>query len=161
MSKVPPQLRELLFVLSQCPRTLALRHVPLLSQPRYETSRRADGRTARADTFSSRKILPERLLLYPALVARENLLAASEDVIESIGEMRRRLGELLTDLIDEFFVALLDLLLEELLEGPVAQTFHLFLREIRHQIRDQRPSESTRLGIRIVGQERVDGPRTC
>ena len=50
----------------------------------------------------------------------EDFLAPSEKVVQSFLEMRSRLSKLAPDLSDVFLVALLDLLLEELLQRAVA-----------------------------------------
>ena len=70
-------------------------------------------------TADSRKIAEHRAANYP--VSRlEHSLAAGEQVIQRVLEMRCRFGEFATNLCDVLLVALLDLVLEELLERSIA-----------------------------------------
>jgi hypothetical protein len=70
--------------------------------------------------------------------------------------MRRGICELLSDLKHVLVVALLYLFLEELLERAIAQPFFALLREVGHEIRDERTSEPLRLGVRIIREKRID-----
>jgi hypothetical protein len=61
----------------------------------------------------SRKIARLTRLLYPAPRAGEDFLSPCQNFVQRIGEVRGGLGKLLPDLLDEFLVALFDLLAEE------------------------------------------------
>jgi hypothetical protein len=108
-SKVPPQLGESLGVLPELSRALAVCHCSLL----YDTSRpahAADGSSVMhpchlQDSGTRQRRIPRAFRL-------EDLLAAGEDLVERFLEMRRRISELLADLLDVFLVALLDLFAE-------------------------------------------------
>lgn len=68
----------------------------------------------------------------------EEPLPAGEDLVQCILKVRRRIGKLLSHLIDVFLEALLDLLAEEIFERSIAETFVPSLREICDEIRDER-----------------------
>ena len=70
------------------------------------------------------------MLLYPASAAGEDFLAARENIVERILKVCRGFSELLSDLIHELLIALLDLFFEELLERAVTQSFFFLLWEV-------------------------------
>ena len=70
-------------------------------------------------TADTRKIAERRTANYPTF-RLEHFLATSEQIVQCILEVRRRLGEFATDLRDVFLVALLDLILEELFQRAIA-----------------------------------------
>src|SRR3954466_11331771 len=108
MSKVPPQFSELLLVLLQGPRALAVCHDADSPTP---VVRRAVSRICgRLVMLCGLKITATAELLYPAPPAREHLLPVREDLVQGLAEVRRVLRKLTPDLFDEFLVALLDLL---------------------------------------------------
>jgi hypothetical protein len=67
----------------------------------------------------------------------EEQLPAGEDLVQCILKVRRRIGKLLSHLIDVFLEALLDLLSEEIFERSIAEPFVPSLREVRDEIRDE------------------------
>src|SRR5688500_2717719 len=109
MSKVPPQLGELFFALVQRPCPLAFRHVRLQGVRFTTRAVTHQWRTARIAVVRRGKIAPRPRLLYPALVAAEDLLSTGQDVVERVRKMGCAFGELLVDLVEKFLVALLDL----------------------------------------------------
>lgn len=70
-------------------------------------------------TADTHKIAERRTANYP-ISRLKHLLATSEQIIQRVLEMRRCLGEFAADLCDILLVALLDLVLEKLLECSVA-----------------------------------------
>ena len=71
--------------------------------------------------------------------------------------MRRVLRDVAPDLLQVFFVALLDFLAKELPQRAIAKAFIALLRMIRHQIGDQCPGEPPRALYRIGTQEGING----
>src|SRR6185436_417194 len=71
-------------------------------------------------------------------------------------EVRRRLGEFTSDLVDVFLVALLDFLAEYLLQRPVAESFLALLRQVRDHVRHERAREPLGLRVRIVREKRIE-----
>ena len=59
----------------------------------------------------------------PPASCLEDLLTPSEDFVQRIAKMVRRLGELLSNLVRVFLIALLDLFPENLLQRPVPHAF--------------------------------------
>jgi len=68
----------------------------------------------------------------------EQPLSPGQDVIKRILTVRRRISEVLADLIDVLLLALFDLLAEQVLERPIAKTFVATLREVCDEVRDER-----------------------
>ena len=106
-------------------------------------------------TADSRKIVPLDAGNYPN-ARSEYFLATCEQIVQGILEVRRRLGELASDLRDVLLIALLNLILEELLQGAITQTFLSLLRKVRNQIGDERSREALCFRVRIVREERID-----
>jgi hypothetical protein len=71
----------------------------------------------------------------------EEATAAGENLVERVLEVRCRLGDVAPDLLDVLFVALLDFLAEQLTECTVSQPFVAFLRMVRHEVGNERPSQ--------------------
>lgn len=86
----------------------------------------------------------------------EHFLSTRKDVIKGILKMRRRLSKFATHLEHVFFIALLNLIFEELLERAVPESFLALLGEIRDQVGYQGSCEALRLRMRIIGEKRVD-----
>ena len=106
-------------------------------------------------TADYRKIVRLGAHYYPA--RSEHFLPAGEDVIQRVLKVRRGFGELATDLLHVFLVALLNLLLEELLECAIPYSFLALLWKVGNEIGHERSCESLRFGVGIVRQKRVDG----
>jgi hypothetical protein len=87
----------------------------------------------------------------------EELPAAGEYVVQRILKMRRGAGKVTPDLIDVFFVALLDLVPEQRLERSVAQPLRVPGRVIRNDVGNQRTREPLGSQGRIPRKERVYG----
>src|SRR5690242_21828936 len=85
----------------------------------------------------------------------EDLLPAREHVVQCVLEVRRRLGEFLSDLLYVLLVALLDFLAKELLQCPGTHSFVALLRVVRDHVRDESARQPLRLLIRIICQERI------
>src|SRR5690348_1878571 len=86
----------------------------------------------------------------------EDPFAAREHVVQRILKMRGALGELASHLVDVFLVALLDFLAKELAQRAVAQTFAVFVGEVRDDVGDQCARESLGLDVGVVGEEGID-----
>src|SRR5215218_8190913 len=67
----------------------------------------------------------------------EDAPSAGQHVVQRVLEVRRRIGELLPDLLDVFLVALLDLLAKELLERAGAEPFLALLRMVGDDVGDE------------------------
>ena len=100
-------------------------------------------------TADSRKIVPLDAGNYPAMRLKY-FLSTGKEIVQRFLKMRRRLRKFTPNLQNILLVALLNLILEELLQCAVPQTVLPLLREIRDQIRHQRARESLRLCVRIV-----------
>lgn len=102
----------------QCFRSLAFRHFrPLWFHLRHEPP--ADLRTARHVIADPRKIVPLHLGNYPARRSKY-FLPAGKKIVEGFLKVWRRFRELASDLKNVFLVALLNLVLEKLLQRAVA-----------------------------------------
>src|SRR3954469_16221888 len=146
-SKVPPQLGQPVGELLELLGPIGFSHCRSVLHVRNEPSRTA--RTARrGDLSSGAKDSAARL---------ENLLARREDVVQRVLKVRGRFREILSDLIDEFLVTLLDLLAKDLFQSAIAQPVVPLLRKVRHQIGHERARQTPRLGVWIVRQKRIDG----
>jgi hypothetical protein len=86
----------------------------------------------------------------------KQLSPAAKDLVQRVLKMRRTFGQLAANLLDEFLVALLDLLAEELSQRAIAQAVLLLLRMIRHQVRDQRAREASGSLAGVSIEKRID-----
>src|SRR2546423_10861814 len=86
----------------------------------------------------------------------EELLPPCEHVVERVLEVRRRFGELAPDLLDVFFVALLNLFAEELFQGAVADPLFALAGKVGDDVGYERSSQPLGLCVRIIRQERID-----
>jgi len=84
-------------------------------------------------TADSRKIAPHDVGNYPERRSKY-FLTTSQKVVQSFLKVRRRLRELTADLKHIFLIALLNLVLEELLQCSVSQPILPLLWKIRHEI---------------------------
>jgi hypothetical protein len=80
----------------------------------------------------------------------ENRLPISEDVVEGIGEETSGLRQLPPDLLDVLLPAFTDLLLEEKLEGAVAESVAALGGVVHHDVAHQGTSQAASPGRRIL-----------
>ena len=106
-------------------------------------------------TADSRKIAPRDAGNYPDGRSKY-LLATREQIVQGILKVRRGLRELASDLHDILLVALLNFILEELLQRAIAQTLLPLLRKVRDQIGHEGSRESPRFRVRIIREEWID-----
>lgn len=102
-----------------------------------------------------------RHLLDPAPVSFEDFLTVRQDVVQSIGEMRRRFRELASNLIDELLIALLDFFAEQIFQRSLPYPLLLLLWKIGDEVGDQGPREAAGLRVRVIGEERIDWSRAA
>src|SRR5688572_17818722 len=109
-SKVPPQLEQPALGVSEPTRALGLCHCLRPHRGEYDTSRPPGGERLGCHCVWL-KIAVTGASNHPATtkLSSEHFLPARENVVQRILEVRRRFGELLPDLVDVLFVALLDL----------------------------------------------------
>src|SRR5439155_632476 len=91
------------------------------------------------------------------VIPSKDLVAPSQNLVQSLAPERRALGHLGADLLDVLLPALLDLVLEELRQGAVAQPLLALLRMIHDEVRHERACETARLLFRILHHERIHG----
>ncbi len=68
----------------------------------------------------------------------EKLFSACENVVQRILKMRRGPGKVASNLVDILLVALLDLVAEQSLESPVAQSLGVASRVVGDNVRHER-----------------------
>ena len=97
-------------------------------------------------------------LFPPFLFLLEDLLAGTKNFVQRLLKVCRRAGKVCSDLGNILIVALLDLVLEELLERSFLEALGVLSRIIRHHVRYECASESLCAQSRIASEERVDRP---
>src|SRR6202022_2019301 len=80
-----------------------------------------------------------------------------QDLVQRLPEVGRRFSNISPDLVGIFLPALLDLVLEELLEVPIPETFLPLAGMVYHHIGNESSGQPARFERRILREERVGG----
>src|SRR5258705_247649 len=87
----------------------------------------------------------------------EKIVGAAPELAHSVGPERRTLRDVGADLLGVLEPALLDFVLEELRQRPVADPLLPLLRMVHEHVGDQRAREPSRFLFRILHHERIHG----
>jgi hypothetical protein len=90
----------------------------------------------------------------------EDRPSAGQDLVECFAEIGGGFGDVAPDLLGVFLPALLDLLLEKLLEVPVAEALLPLTWVVDDHVGDEGPRQAARLEGGVLGEKRVGRPTT-